>query len=69
MSFQERQDTYLSENDINMENAGGDNGWEDENDVDVMLAKPPPGEKGFFLSHAGGESTLQQIFVESLSKR
>ena len=69
MSFQERQDLYLSENDVNMELAGGDDGWEDDNDADVMLAVPPPGEEGFFISHAGGESTLQQIFVDSLSKR
>ena len=69
MSFQERQDLYLSENDVNMELAGGDDGWEDDNDVDVMLAVPPPGEEGFFISHAGGESMLQQIFVDSLSKR
>ena len=52
-----------------MELAGGDDGWEDDNDADVMLAMPPPGEEGFFISHAGGESTLQQIFVDSLSKR
>ena len=52
-----------------MELAGGDNGWEDNNDADVMSAVPPPGEEGFFISHAGGESMLQQIFVDSLSKR
>ena len=69
MSFQERQDLYLSENDVNMELAGGEEAWEDVNETDVMLAMPPPGEEGFFISHAGGESTLQQIFVDSLSKR
>ena len=58
----------MSENDVNMELAGGDNGWEDDNDADVMLAVPPPREEGFFISHAGGESTLQQIFIDSLSK-
>ena len=68
MSFQEPQDLYLSENDVNMKLAGGDNGWEDDDDVDVMLAVPPPREEGFFISHAGGESTLQQIFVNYLSK-
>ena len=52
-----------------MELAGGDDAWEDDNDADVMLAMPPPREEGFFISHAGGESTLQQIFVDSLSKR
>lgn len=46
--------------------AGEDDLWEDEG---VVLAVPPPGEKGFFLSHAGGESMLQQIFVDSLSKQ
>jgi len=51
-----------------MELAEGDDAWEDNNDVDVMLVVPPPGEEGFFISHAGGESTLQQIFVDSLSK-
>ena len=72
LSFQERQDLYLSsENDVNMELAGGDDAWEDKNSADVtwMLAMPPPGEEGFFISHAGSESTLQQIFVNSLSSR
>ena len=69
LSFQERQDLCLSENDVNMELAGGDDAWEDDNDADAMLAMPPPGEEGFFISNAGGESTLQQIFVDSMSKR
>ena len=51
-----------------MELAGGDNGWEDNNDVDVMLAVLPPREEGFFISHAGSESMLQQTFINSLSK-
>lgn len=67
LSFQERQDLYSRENDVNMEL--DDDAWEDDNDADVMLAVPPPGEEGFFISHAGGESTLQQIFVDSLSER
>ena len=45
-----------------------DNAWEDVDDADVMLSVPPPGEEGFFLSHAGGESTLQQMFIDSISK-
>lgn len=66
LSFQERQDLLDgAQNDINME-LDGDNAWEDE---DVVLSVPPPGEEGFFLSHAGGEAVLQQIFVDSLSKR
>lgn len=66
LSFQERQDLLdLNENDVEMGLAGEDDLWEDEG---VVLAVPPPGEEGFFLSHAGGKSTLQQIFVDSLSK-
>jgi len=56
----------MNENDIEMD---FDNPWEDVDNADVMLSIPPPGEEGFFLSHAGGESTLQQIFVDSMSKR
>ena len=67
LSFQERQDLLnMNENDIEMDL---DDPWEDVDDVDVMLSVPPPGEEGFFLSHAGGESTLQQIFIDSMSKR
>ena len=69
LSFQEQQDLFdLTENDVDMGFTGRDDSWEDVNDADVMLAVPPPGE-GFFLSHAGGEATLQQIFVDSMSKR
>ena len=67
LSFQERQDLLnMNENDIEMDL---DDPWEDVDDADVMLSVPPPGEEGFFLSHAGGESTLQQIFVDSMSNR
>jgi hypothetical protein len=45
----------MNENDIDMDL---DDPWEDVDDTDVMLSIPPPGEEGFFLSHAGGESTL-----------
>lgn len=69
LSFQERQDLLdAAQNDINME-LDGDDAWEDDNDEDVVLSVPPPGEEGFFLSHAGGEAVLQQIFMDSLSKR
>jgi hypothetical protein len=68
LSFQERQDLLDgAQNDINME-LDGDDAWEDVNHEDVVLSVPPPGEEGFFLSHAGGETVLQQIFVDSLSK-
>ena len=68
LSFQERQDLLnMNENNVEMGLAGDDT-WEDVDDVDVMLSMPPPGEEGFFLSHAGGESTLQQIFIDSMSK-
>lgn len=69
LSFQERQDLVdENENDYQM-GLDGDNTWEDVEGADAMLSKPPPGEEGFFLSHAGGESTLQEIFVDSMSKR
>lgn len=35
-----------------------DEDWEDE---EVALHRPPPGEEGFFRSHAGGETVLQEI--------
>ena len=69
LSFQERQDLLsMNENDVDMDLVG-DDAWEDVDDADVMLSVPPPGEEGFFLSHAGGESTLQQMFIDSVSKR
>ena len=69
LSFEERQDLLvMNENDVEM-GLDGDNGWEDVDEADVMLSIPPPGEEGFFLSHAGGESTLQQMFIDSMSKR
>jgi hypothetical protein len=58
----------MNENDVDMDLVG-DDAWEDVDDADVMLSVPPPGEEGFFLSHAGGESTLQQMFIDSISKR
>jgi len=70
LSFQERQDLLnLTENDVDMGFTGEGDSWEDIDDADMMLAVPPPGEEGFFLSHASGEATLQQIFVDSMSKR
>ena len=43
--------------------------WIDEDDLDMTLAAAPPGEEGFFISHAGGEASLQQLFVESLAEQ
>jgi hypothetical protein len=69
LNFQERQDLLEStENDFEMGDPDASN-WIDEDDLDTTLAAPPPGEEGFFLSHEGGESSLQQIFVESMAER
>ena len=43
--------------------------WIDEDDLDTTLAVAPPEEEGFFISHAGGEASLQQLFVESLAEQ
>lgn len=43
--------------------------WIDEDNLNSTLAAPLPGEEDFFLSHAGGESSLQQIFIESMAER
>ena len=43
--------------------------WIDKDDLDTTLAAAPPGEEGFFISHAGGEASLQQLFVESLAEQ
>ena len=43
--------------------------WIDEDDLDMTLAAAPPGEECFFISHAGGEALLQQLFVESLAEQ
>lgn len=69
LNFQERQDLLEStENDVEMYDQDASN-WIDEDDLNSTLAAPPPGEEGFFLSHAGGESSLQQIFIESMAER
>ena len=46
-----------------------DSNWIDDDEFDTTLAAAPPGEEGFFISHAGGEASLQQLFVESLAER
>jgi hypothetical protein len=38
---------------------GNDSDWEDE--VQDGLRQLPPGEEGFFHSHAGGEAILQAV--------
>ena len=69
LNFQECQDLLeATENDVDMDDRDASN-WIDEEDLGTTLAVPPPGEEGFFLSHAGGESSLQQIFVESMAER
>jgi hypothetical protein len=71
LSFQERQDLLEStENDVEMDDLDASNsGWMDEDDLGTTLAAPPPGKEGFFVSHAGGEASLQQIFVESMAEQ
>ena len=68
LSFEEQQDLLsMNKNDIDIDLIR-DGTWEDIDDADVTLSVPPPGEEGFFLSHAGGEFTLQQMFIDSMSK-
>ena len=43
--------------------------WIDDDEFNMTLATAPPGEEGFFISHAGGEASLQQLFIESLAKQ
>ena len=43
--------------------------WIDEDDLNMTLTVAPPGEEVFFISHAGGEASLQQLFVESLAEQ
>ena len=58
----------VAENDVNM-TYQDDSNWIDVYELDSTLAAPPPGEEGFFISHAGGEASLQQLFVESLAEK
>ena len=67
LDFQGRQDLLeFAENDVEMANEEAPI-WMDEDDM--MLVMAPPGEEGFFISHAGGEASLQQLFVESLTEQ
>ena len=61
LSFQERQDLLVyHENDVDM----SDPVWVDED----AFVQPPPGEEGFFSSHAGGEVQLQDLFLDTLAE-
>ena len=35
----------------------------------VAFVQPPPGEEGFFSSHAGGEVQLQDLFLDTLAEQ
>lgn len=64
LSFEDREDLIRSsENDVDMAN----DAWVDENDI--AFSRPPPGEEGFFSSHAGGEIRLQDIFLDTLAEQ
>ena len=52
-----------------MANHDASNWIDKDDDLDTTLAAAPPGEEGFFISHAGGEASLQQLFVESLAEQ
>jgi hypothetical protein len=58
----------FAENDVEMGDQD-DSNWIDEDELAPTLAAAPPGEEGFFISHAGGEASLQQLFVESLGEQ
>ena len=45
----------------------GDAEWVDEGLI--AFAQPPPGEEGFFSSHAGGEVQLQDLFLDTLAEQ
>jgi hypothetical protein len=58
----------FTENDVEMAHQDTSD-WIDEDELDATLTAAPPGEEGFFISHAGGEASLQQLFVDSLAER
>ena len=64
LSFQELQDLLIyQENNVDM----SDPAWVDEDEV--AFVQPPPGEEGFFSSHAGGEVQLQDLFLDTLAEQ
>lgn len=44
-----------------------DPAWVDEGHA--AFVQPPPGEEGFFSSHAGGETQLQDLFLDTLAEQ
>ncbi|PPQ92048.1 LOW QUALITY PROTEIN: hypothetical protein CVT25_005116 [Psilocybe cyanescens] len=63
LSFQEHEDFICTtENDVNMTDE-----WIDEEDA--AFSRPPPGDEGFFSSHAGGEVRLQDVFLDTLAEQ
>ena len=44
-----------------------DSAWVD--DGQLAFVQPPPGEEGFFSSHAGGEVQLQNLFLDTLAEQ
>lgn len=58
----------FAENDVEMANED-DSNWIDDDEFNPMLMAAPPGEEGFFISHAGGEAMFQQLFIESLAEQ
>ena len=64
LSFQEWQDLLIfHETNVDM----SDPAWFDEGQV--AFIQPPPGEEGFFSSHAGGEVQLQDLFLDMLAEQ
>ncbi|PPQ94788.1 hypothetical protein CVT25_008390 [Psilocybe cyanescens] len=53
---------HASENDVDL----GNGAWVDEDEI--AFSRPPPGDKGFFSSHAGGEVHLQDLFLDTLAE-
>ena len=68
LNFQGCQDLLeFAENDVNMADLD-DSNWIDEDELDPTLAAAPPGEEGFFISYAGGEASLQGLFIDEREK-
>ena len=64
MTWQDREDLRVMENDINM-------GFADNTpDPEELTARdaPPPGEEGDNLSHEGGEFHVYNNFISELTK-
>ena len=70
LSFSQRQALLFADQAQGLQPEGGDlvtedrdegheSDWEDEEEMG--LRQPPPGEEGFLQSHAGGEAVIQQL--------